>query len=384
MGQALDQQGDSDRIYAVVENGEITAKSEGVSASWCRSLGEHKVDPDNPRAPWVLTEAELKDASGPVEELIGIARQENDRLYSIVGKVGYVVMLTSPDGVVVDFRGDPARSRDFAYWGVWKGGVWSEAVEGTNGIGTCIAELRPVTVHRTQHFRARNGSLSCCGAPIFDPGGELAAVLDVSSIDPEISERSHSLALAVTIDSARAVEESLFRSSFRQAWTLAIAAPSADGRALMLAVDADQRIVGADRTARRTLGIDSALLAAGASLWTFFERSLSFFRARNASTAVLLRRIGEHEPWPALSAPPETDARGTPLPASAALPRTDAPLSPREQSILDFIGRGQTNKEIARLLGISPETVKSHVKNMFWKLGVERRAQAIRRAKDFG
>jgi transcriptional regulator of acetoin/glycerol metabolism/DNA-binding CsgD family transcriptional regulator len=384
MGQALREERDSDRIFAVVENGKITAESEGVLASWCRSVGEHKVDPDNPRAPWVLTEAELKDVREPVEELIASACRENDRLYSIVGKVGYVVMLTSPDGVVVDFRGDPARSKDLTYWGVWKGSVWSEAVEGTNGIGTCIAELRPVTVHRTQHFRARNGSLSCCGAPIFDPAGELAAVLDVSSIDPEISERSHSLALAVTIDSARAVEESLFRSSFRKAWTLAVAAPSTDGRALMLAVDADQRIVGADRTARGTLGIDNALLAAGAQLWTFFERSTSFFRALNGNMAVLLRRIGEREPWPTLIAPPETDARRTPLLASTALPRMDAPLSPREQSILDFIGRGQTNKEIARVLGISPETVKSHLKNIFWKLGVARRAQAIRRAKDFG
>ena len=61
-----------------------------------------------------------------------------------------------------------------------------------------------------------------------------------------------------------------------------------------------------------------------------------------------------------------------------------AALSPRERSIIELIGQGRSNKEIARLLGISPETVKSHVKNMFSKLGVERRAQAIYRAQNLG
>ncbi len=58
-----------------------------------------------------------------------------------------------------------------------------------------------------------------------------------------------------------------------------------------------------------------------------------------------------------------------------------AALSPRERSILGLIGQGQSNKEIARVLRIAPETVKSHVKNMFAKLGVERRAQAVYRAQ---
>ena len=59
-------------------------------------------------------------------------------------------------------------------------------------------------------------------------------------------------------------------------------------------------------------------------------------------------------------------------------------LSPREIAIIRLIGRGQSNKEMARQLGIAPETVKTHVKNIFWKLGVERRAQAIARAHTLG
>jgi LuxR family maltose regulon positive regulatory protein len=59
-------------------------------------------------------------------------------------------------------------------------------------------------------------------------------------------------------------------------------------------------------------------------------------------------------------------------------------LSAREQEILSHIGRGQSNKEIARSLGIAPETVKSHVKNIFAKLSVEKRAQAVWRAQTLG
>jgi LuxR family maltose regulon positive regulatory protein len=62
---------------------------------------------------------------------------------------------------------------------------------------------------------------------------------------------------------------------------------------------------------------------------------------------------------------------------------TDA-LSPREIATIDLIGRGQSNKEIARTLRIAPETVKSHVKRIFSKLEVESRAQAVSRAHALG
>jgi LuxR family maltose regulon positive regulatory protein len=59
-------------------------------------------------------------------------------------------------------------------------------------------------------------------------------------------------------------------------------------------------------------------------------------------------------------------------------------LSAREGDILKLIAEGQSNKEIARSLGITPETVKSHMKHIFAKLNVERRAQAVSRAQNLG
>jgi len=59
-------------------------------------------------------------------------------------------------------------------------------------------------------------------------------------------------------------------------------------------------------------------------------------------------------------------------------------LSTRETEILKLIAQGLSNKEIARGLDIGPETVKSHLKSVFTKLGVERRAQAVSRAQTLG
>ncbi len=59
-------------------------------------------------------------------------------------------------------------------------------------------------------------------------------------------------------------------------------------------------------------------------------------------------------------------------------------LSARERSIIEFIAGGQSNKQIARTLGVTPETIKTHVKRIFVKLSAESRAQAVVRAQSLG
>ena len=54
----------------------------------------------------------------------------------------------------------------------------------------------------------------------------------------------------------------------------------------------------------------------------------------------------------------------------------DLPITPREMQVLQHITSGQSNKEIARSLEISVETVKEHVQNVLRKLGVNDRTQA--------
>jgi DNA-binding CsgD family transcriptional regulator len=54
-------------------------------------------------------------------------------------------------------------------------------------------------------------------------------------------------------------------------------------------------------------------------------------------------------------------------------------LTPREQEVLSWVSRGKTNAEIARLLWISPGTVRKHLENVYAKLGVNTRTAAVAR-----
>lgn len=56
-------------------------------------------------------------------------------------------------------------------------------------------------------------------------------------------------------------------------------------------------------------------------------------------------------------------------------------ISNRELEVLEALATGQSNKEIARSLGISPNTIKTHISHLFEKLSVDRRVLAIEKAK---
>jgi transcriptional regulator of acetoin/glycerol metabolism len=262
---------------AIADENPVPTDSE-IILSWRRCSGDYHVDPRSRATPHIITQSELTLFKEPVGDVLLHAREEIDRLYAIVRQEDYVVLLCNRDGVAIQHRGDEAKAEEFKHWGIWLGGVWSEQVEGTNGIGTAIVEQRPVFVHCGQHFRTRHANLTCAGAPIFDADNKLIAVLDASRIDLGRSDRAHGLVLAAVTASVRAIEERLFRHSFRRAWTIAAAPPQTSGAGLLLAIDDDQRVIGADHVAREALGLDEKDPLSGKSLSTFFHYDRSLFR----------------------------------------------------------------------------------------------------------
>jgi len=240
------------QIESAITSGHA-AKS-AVVASWCRSSRLHQLDPAATRPPFRLTEVELlrtREKAGP---LLRVAQPVMDRLYQAVGAAGCCVLLAGGDGTPIERRGAAGDDTTFQSWGLWTGAVWSEEHEGTNGIGTCLVEKRPLTIDRDQHFFSRNALLSCTAAPIYDQEANLAGVLDVSSCRADRTDLFVDLIRLAVGEAARRIEAEIFRATFE---TLRIVLlPTADGPGSgLLAVDADDLVIGATRSARLALGL---------------------------------------------------------------------------------------------------------------------------------
>jgi DNA-binding CsgD family transcriptional regulator len=59
-------------------------------------------------------------------------------------------------------------------------------------------------------------------------------------------------------------------------------------------------------------------------------------------------------------------------------------MTRKEIDVMTYMGTGLSNKQIAQALSISPETVKSHIKNIFTKLSVATRHETVARARALG
>jgi len=103
-----------------------------------------------------------------------------------------------------------------------------------------------------------------------------------------------------------------------------------------------------------------------------FGRPMQQLLTKLAETSPFKKRISD-----ILSAFPERETQTTTT-ASANL----EPLSKKEKQTLDLLCVGLSNQEIANQLFVSPNTVKTHVKNIYTKLQVKNRSQAINKARE--
>ncbi|MCC5958829.1 MAG: sigma-54-dependent Fis family transcriptional regulator [Rhodobacteraceae bacterium] len=185
-----------------------------IFRSWQRCREQYRIDHRADTEFAVVEQPRLNECMDRYGEFIHLARTEMENLYQQIAGSGYALLLTDPDGLILDYVGDTSLRRLFRNAGLIRGAIWSEQNEGTNGVGTCIAEMRPVTVHRDQHFRDRHHSLSCSGAPILDADGRLLAVLDASSANAKDTPGSQLHTLALVTMSAQLISKCRFIRNF--------------------------------------------------------------------------------------------------------------------------------------------------------------------------
>ncbi len=97
--------------------------------------------------------------------------------------------------------------------------------------------------------------------------------------------------------------------------------------------------------------------------------------------AWLLQEAGRRGVMPAYVARLLAACGADPAVAQGARPSLVEPISPRERDVLRLVAAGLTNREIAASLFLSPETIKKHTANIYAKLGVRGRVEAVTRAR---
>jgi transcriptional regulator of acetoin/glycerol metabolism len=210
-----------DRVRAAIEGRlPAPANSPRLVSSWQRSYEQYRLDPGSVIGPRVLSSAELREVQGKEEAFLRASGQCLARLHEMIRVADYCVMLSDAHGVTIDYRIDRDRRNDFKQAGLYIGSCWSEREEGTCGIANVLTDLAPITVHKTDHFRAAFTTLTCSASPIFAPTGELIGVLDASAIHSPDNRDSQGLVFQLVRQSASLIEDGYFLNQTAQHWIL--------------------------------------------------------------------------------------------------------------------------------------------------------------------
>ncbi|WP_425929694.1 sigma-54-dependent Fis family transcriptional regulator [Pseudomonas sp. NyZ201] len=228
-----------------------------IARSWLRCLEDYHLDPALAVAPTVLEHERVLESRDRLRQVLQIADGEMNSLHQQLSGAGHAVLLTDARGVILNCVTAPSERRIFERAGLWLGADWSEAREGTNGIGTCLVERQALTIHQDEHFRGRHTGLTCSASPVFDPHGELLAVLDVSSARADASRQSQFHTMALVNLSAKMIESCYFLRCFDNHWLLRFHL-QAESVGLfsegLLAFDGEGRIRAVNQSALNLLG----------------------------------------------------------------------------------------------------------------------------------
>lgn len=221
-----------------------------IEASWqrCLAQGQRPQDPVNFEAVSAQT---MRRAAEGNRILVQAARPYLRQLSQALAETRYFAILTNHEGVVVDVEGPINRGDRRAALITRIGVDLSEKAVGTTAIGAALKELRPVWLHRGEHFFHDTSVYSCAGAPLFGPDGRCVGMLDLTGI--EAAERPELRHLAS--QTARSIENALVRQQPHQlmlhiGWPGLSQGEDSEG---LVALDGDGRVTAFNQVARELL-----------------------------------------------------------------------------------------------------------------------------------
>jgi transcriptional regulator of acetoin/glycerol metabolism len=274
----------ADRVLDVVRHGLTEQCNEVVARSWSRCLDEYQLHPDKLRGPSILERVALEACCARRADVIECARYEMTTLYQQLADSESAVVLTDTNGVIVHMVSSPEFAAEVAPLGLRCGGFWGEAEAGTNGMGTCLAAGGPVSIRREDHFFSQFTQLTCSAVPVYDPAGQIAGALDITSRSTLLQQ--HLLVLLGM--TARMIENRLIDKQFSNAHPLHFHSRPEFVYTLhegKLAVDDDGRILAANRSAMFQLGLQSMDEVRSRRIEDLFQTSLENMLQRSLSSS---------------------------------------------------------------------------------------------------
>lgn len=228
-----------------------------ILRSWERCLTRHNLDPSLVTKPIRVSDKALVDYQEPLEDFLFFAQSGMRKLYRMLSSLGYVLLLCSAEGVVIEYVGNPKDEQEHRQAGLYPGTVWQESLAGTCGVGTCLEERRAVTIHRNDHFFAPFIGLSCTAAPLYHPDGTLLGALDASLLCSPESKDSQAVTLLLVNSHARLIENAYFVRKCRDNWIIRFNKMQAFvevSTEQVIAINADGYVVAANFNAINELG----------------------------------------------------------------------------------------------------------------------------------
>jgi signal transduction histidine kinase len=176
-----------------------------IVESWRRSLATG-LDPTDMLAPIEADESEVLERW--FEHPLGsLAQDLIEQLRRVAAESRSMVVVADGSGLILHRVGDDSLKERAAEMNLVEGARYSEAADGTNGIGTALAADRAFQVFAFEHFNERHHEWVCSGAPVHDPvSGRVVGLVDLSSL----WKAAHPRSLELVKTAARMMEQRLF------------------------------------------------------------------------------------------------------------------------------------------------------------------------------
>lgn len=177
-----------------------------------------------------------------------------------------------------------------------------------------IARLAQILrqLHCSAVLRGMDGAPRTCAelwAPIHGADGQPIAALELRTGDIDCSGSLKKLLGALLQSFARAIAERWFRLSYRRLWIIAAVAQGEADKSMLLAIDREQRVVGADYWARQGLAARGRSIHPPCTLPTFFQiQGVSVRAVQYRSVVMTLSGRADGNRWNVLITPPDIGA----------------------------------------------------------------------------